>query len=76
MQGIMSKNTRQRIVFLLAAVVLWGCGTAGQDTPDYWPTQGWKTSTPERQGMDSGVLLNMLEVIWERDFKIDSVLVV
>jgi len=21
--------------------------------PSYWPTQGWRTTTPEKQGLDS-----------------------
>jgi CubicO group peptidase (beta-lactamase class C family) len=29
-------------------------------TPDYWPTEGWRTSTPEEQGMDSEKLLEIL----------------
>ena len=48
----------------------------GQDKPDYWPTQGWRTATPESQGMDSALLLDMMDVIWQNDMKIDSVLVV
>ncbi len=48
----------------------------GQDKPDYWPTNGWRTATPESQGMDSALLLDMLDVIWQNDMKIDSVLVV
>ena len=26
---------------------------AGGKGPEYWPTHGWRVSTPERQGMDS-----------------------
>ena len=29
--------------------------------PNYWPTQEWQTSTPEKQGMDSANLLKMVE---------------
>ncbi|MCO4769633.1 MAG: serine hydrolase [Deltaproteobacteria bacterium] len=29
--------------------------------PDYWPTTGWRSATPEQQGMDSERLLAMLE---------------
>jgi CubicO group peptidase (beta-lactamase class C family) len=29
---------------------------------EYWPTAGWRTSTPEAQGMFSGTLAKMLEV--------------
>ena len=30
---------------------------------DYWPTDGWKSATPESQGMDSSVLNRMYEGI-------------
>ena len=31
--------------------------------PDYWPTNEWRTSTPEEQGVDSLQLLHALEHI-------------
>ena len=49
-----------------------GCqGLAGKENttpraPDYWPTNGWKTSTPERLGMDSGKLADMFAAIESR----------
>ena len=27
---------------------------AAVPAPDYWPTQGWRTSTPEEQGFELG----------------------
>jgi CubicO group peptidase (beta-lactamase class C family) len=33
---------------------------------EYWPTSGWKTSTPEEQGMDSAKLLIADEFIQNR----------
>ena len=42
----------------------------------YWPTKAWRTSSPEEQGMDSGMLVEMLETIDQRKLGIDSVLVV
>jgi CubicO group peptidase (beta-lactamase class C family) len=33
--------------------------------PDYWPTEGFRTSTPEEQGMDSAKLVEMVEVYQE-----------
>ncbi len=33
---------------------------------DYWPTSGWKTSTPEQQGMDSAKLQRADEFIQNR----------
>lgn len=32
---------------------------------DYWPTKGWRTSTPEKQGMDSAKLVNLFRAIKE-----------
>ena len=48
--------------------------TAKQD--DYWPTKGWKTSTPEAQGMDSNLLANMLENIKKEGGSVDSITIV
>ena len=44
--------------------------------PDYWPTDGWRYSTPEEQWMDNDTLTEMLEVIEEEDYPIHSVLVI
>ena len=76
----MDRNITKKVlsffVLILASAVLWSCGGVGQDKPDYWPTKGWKTATPESQGMDSALLLDMMEAIWQNDIKIDSVLVI
>jgi CubicO group peptidase (beta-lactamase class C family) len=42
----------------------------------YWPTDGWRTSTPEEQGMDSELLTEMLAHIEENRVRIDSVTIV
>ncbi len=44
--------------------------------PSYWPTEGWKTSTPEKQGMDSEVLSKLLDYIKKRDLSVHSLQVV
>lgn len=36
--------------------------TETKSTKEYWPTAGWRTSTPEAQGMFSGTLAKMLEM--------------
>jgi CubicO group peptidase (beta-lactamase class C family) len=76
MDNFIKKKALLLFVFVLVSALLWSCERGGPDKPDYWPTQGWKTATPESQGMDSTLLLNMLEVIWDQEIKIDSVLVV
>ena len=45
-------------------------------TASYWPTQEWRTSTPEEQGFDSVKLAEMLEAIQERTMAIDSLLII
>jgi len=65
-------------------IFLAGCSQAtATETPDalqgsggFWPTQGWVTSVPEAQGMDSGVLAAMLEEIQRQGHNIDSVTVI
>ncbi len=47
-----------------------------QKTPAYWPTQGWQTSTPEEQGVDSEKLADMLERIKNQNINIRSVVVI
>jgi len=45
-------------------------------TSAYWPTNGWRTSTPEEQGMDAQKLAAMLAEIKERKIDIRSLLVI
>jgi len=44
--------------------------------PDYWPTLGWKTATPESQGIDSSALVDMLAHLKNADTDIHSLVVV
>ena len=43
---------------------------------DYWPTDGWRVSTPEDQTMNGTVLEDMREHIYEEDLWLDSVVVI
>ncbi|MFC1507246.1 serine hydrolase domain-containing protein [Thermoproteota archaeon] len=43
---------------------------------EYWPTKGWKVSTPEQQGMDSEQFVKMLTTIQEQEYDIHSVHVI
>ena len=43
---------------------------------DYWPTEGWQVSTPGTQNMSKSQLKNMVSYIKDKDFAIDSVLIV
>lgn len=46
------------------------------DGPDYWPTDGWRRSTPEEQGMDSEKLAELIAYIREQELDIHSVTIV
>lgn len=75
---------RQRTVlciFLVLIILLTGCGPSASVSvpvpePRYWPTQGWRHSMPEAQGMDSGQLAKMLEEITAEETRIHSVLII
>jgi len=45
-------------------------------TGTYWPTETWRTSTPEEQGMDSQKLDQMLAAIQEKHLNFHSLLVI
>jgi CubicO group peptidase (beta-lactamase class C family) len=42
----------------------------------YWPTQGWRTSTPEEGGLDSAKLAEGLQAIQKQNTHIDSLMVI
>jgi len=72
----MKKNILRLILFILPFVIWWNFGLAADQKPDYWPTKGWRTASPESQGVDSKLLVKMLETIGERKIAIYSVLVI
>jgi len=49
---------------------------ASVELPDYWPTDGWRTSLPELQGMSSARLQGLHDYIRDEDLPLDSLLVV
>jgi CubicO group peptidase (beta-lactamase class C family) len=44
--------------------------------PDYWPTDGWRVSTPEEHGMRSEVLAQIMPTYDELDLNVQSFLLV
>ncbi len=53
-----------------------GPAAGTQESSLHWPTQGWQTSNPEKQGVDSGKLAEMLEQIKKQNISIRSVVVI
>ncbi|KKG83437.1 serine hydrolase domain-containing protein [Methanosarcina mazei] len=85
MRGNGSSKFIELLVFLLVLLAASGC----VETPDsgnepasvnesatYWPTEGWRTSTPEQQGMESEKLAELLDYIQEKDINIHSLLII
>ena len=44
--------------------------------PDYWPTQGWRTTSPEEQGMNSDMLVDMIQTIRDQKINVHSITIV
>jgi CubicO group peptidase (beta-lactamase class C family) len=72
----MKKNILQLFLIILTLVICWNFGSAADEKPDYWPTKGWRTVSPESQGVDSNLLENMMDTIWKKNLDIESVLIV
>ncbi|MBN1967202.1 MAG: serine hydrolase, partial [Anaerolineae bacterium] len=49
-------------------------GAQEGESPEYWPSEDWRTSTPEEQGMDSAQLLAALD--YGQQYAIDSITVI
>ncbi|MBD3285618.1 serine hydrolase [candidate division WOR-3 bacterium] len=58
-------------VILSLAILTVGCASTG-----YWPADEWRYSTPEQQGMDSGVLAGLIDYIEENDLNIHSMTII
>ena len=63
------------LILILATALTGGCATTPEQPP-YWPGDDWRTSTPEEQGLDSALILAMLQEIQQKKLAIHSVLVI
>ncbi len=64
------------IVVILGVIFIPKMINPQESIQTYWPTQGWRTSTPEEQGLDSTKLAQVLEVIKAEKININSLLVI
>jgi CubicO group peptidase (beta-lactamase class C family) len=76
-------NTRKVLVWLVPVAVLALLalvliprlrGPEQVPTPTYWPTEGWRSSTPEEQGFDSARLAEELQAIRQNGTQVHSIL--
>ena len=61
---------------ILACVICWLNAATSSASTDYWPTEGWRVSVAEKQGMDSGRLIKMLEFVQKKNHEIDNITVI
>jgi len=61
----------QLLILILIPFFLISPGSAA----DYWPKEQWRTATPESQGMSSEVLSDMMDLFWQKNLQIDSILI-
>ena len=48
---------------------------ATASVPAYWPTERWRKSIPEEQGVDSELLARLIDQVMKRDHQVHSLLV-
>jgi CubicO group peptidase (beta-lactamase class C family) len=75
----MDKQVKYFFILSILIVSLASCADPPLTTSppaNYWPTEGWRTSTPEEQGIDSAELVDMIEFVQEREYNVDSIVVI
>ena len=67
----MKKSILQLFIFILSFAIWCNFGLAADGIPDYWPTRGWRSASPESQGVDSNLLENMqiIDIIYTHVLK-------
>lgn len=63
-----------RVLMLFVSTFVFIPTTIAQ--PNYWPTSGWRTATPESQGIDSNVLAEAIQSARNNGINIHSLLVI
>jgi CubicO group peptidase (beta-lactamase class C family) len=81
-------STQVVVLLCLLSAILAGCSSSpASATPSkvptltsavdtYWPTEAWRTSIPEEQGMDSQRLAQMLTMIQQQHMNLHSLLII
>src|SRR5512138_3411796 len=84
-QGLVLRPSRTAIIILIvvgvaiAAIFIWQAvqpTASNVPAPDYWPTTGWRNSTPEVQGLYSDKLADALLAIRKQNIQIHSLLII
>lgn len=84
-QGKIAKSCIYGVLTLVCCIAINSNGYAAKETmggfvfhshSDYWPTNGWKHTSPEEQGMSSSPLAAMFKEINDGNYYISSVMVI
>ncbi len=80
------KKTHSWIIWLCGALVVALVGGAALFVkgawsqpplvPDYWPTDGWRTTAPEEQGFSTADLMRVVKAIPEDRLAVDSLMII
>ena len=85
---LLHRPTRSFRLLCILSVILVGCSSSPATvvpsnvpalpsaSSTYWPTETWRTSTPEEQGMDSQKLAQMLAAIQQQHLSLHSLLII
>ncbi len=63
-------------IIVICTVLSGTCAISYSQISSYWPTEGWKTSTPEKQGINSQKLADGINRIIDKSVNLHSVLVI
>ena len=64
------------LIVFFATVPVSPQSTQSIAAPTYWPTDGWRSTTPEQQGIDSDKLADALDYIRKNEINVHSLLII
>ncbi len=73
---------KKTVIFILLAILAVGAAgctngkTVEPVSQAYYPAESWRTSAPEEQGMDSGLLADMVSAIQTGGKRVDSITII
>lgn len=74
--GLQSAATLTLLLLVVSVGQVSPSPTLVRGIPTYWPTESWQYTTPEAQAVDSGILQEMLDLIADVGYAVDSVMVI
>ena len=63
-------------IFILITSIGFFCSSHSFAFTEYWPTNGWRKSSPEEQGMHSKAMADMVAFVKDHEFNIDSISII